>query len=230
MHLKQAARHTRVVLAASVVLAAGAPAAAQAGPTFNTYVAPAPLGQDAGEPSIGVDRATGKVLYQAGLETERVDLDATPAPTWKNVGATLTSLTTLDPILATDARTNRTFVSQLAGACSLLAYTDDDGASFTQNPLGCGLASGADHQTIGGGPFATVLPQPGRRPDVQPRRPHLQRCAMRRTARPHQGRPGRHRLCPQCRLRRAPGLFRLQGQRHDVEREDHSAERFPGRV
>jgi hypothetical protein len=157
MHLKQAARHTRVVLAASVVLAAGAPAAAQAGPTFNTYVAPAPLGQDAGEPSIGVDRATGKVLYQAGLETERVDLDATPAPTWKNVGATLTSLTTLDPILATDARTNRTFVSQLAGACSLLAYTDDDGASFTQNPLGCGLASGADHQTIGGGPFATGL-------------------------------------------------------------------------
>jgi hypothetical protein len=34
---------------------------------------------------------------------------------------------------------------------------DNDGAGWFQNPVGCGIASGADHQTVGGGAFAPGL-------------------------------------------------------------------------
>src|SRR4051794_24368120 len=111
------------------------------------------MGTDAREPSNGPNWNTGKVMYQAGLETFRVDFSTSP-PSWANVGHPLTSTTSLDPILFTDHSTGRTFVSQLAGACSLMAFTDNDGASWTPNPIGCGLAAAADHQTVGGGPFA----------------------------------------------------------------------------
>ena len=42
-------------------------------PTFANFAAPSGLGQDSGEPSIGVDRATGNVMFQAGLETLRIN-------------------------------------------------------------------------------------------------------------------------------------------------------------
>ncbi|MDX6685219.1 MAG: hypothetical protein QOF86_1347 [Baekduia sp.] len=121
-------------------------------PAFTNYPAPPPLGQDAGEPSIGIDWKTDQVLYQAGLQTLKVDFSSA-APAWRDVSSTITSLQGLDPILFTDHSTGRTFVSQLLGACSLMAFSDDDGASWTQNPLGCGIGAAADHQTVGGGPF-----------------------------------------------------------------------------
>jgi len=83
--------------------------------------------------------------------------DATGAATWASVGSTITSTASLDPILFTDHTTGRTFVSQLSADCSLMAFTDSDGASWFQNPVGCGIASGADHQTVGGGAFAPGL-------------------------------------------------------------------------
>jgi len=128
-------------------------------PTFASFVAPPSLGNDAGEPSIGSNWATGNVMYQAGLETLRVSgfNDATGAATWASVGSTITSTASLDPILFTDHTTGRTFVSQLSADCSLMAFTDNDGASWFQNPVGCGIASGADHQTVGGGAFAPGL-------------------------------------------------------------------------
>jgi hypothetical protein len=122
-------------------------------PGFTNYAAPSPLGDDAGEPSLGSNWNTSKVMYQAGLQTLQIDFSTTP-PAWKDVSPTLTSATTLDPILFTDHSTGRTFVSQLAGACSLMAFSDDDGANWTPNPIGCGIAAAADHQTVGGGPFA----------------------------------------------------------------------------
>src|SRR5947208_9462519 len=141
-------------VAAAAVLAASASAAVP--PTFTNDAAPNGLGTDAGEPSIGVNFNTGKVMYQAGLQTLRVDYATTP-PTWASVGSTITSTTSLDPILYTEHSTGRTFVSQLSAGCSLMAFSDDDGASWFQNPIGCGIASGADHQTVGGGPFAPGL-------------------------------------------------------------------------
>jgi hypothetical protein len=141
-----------VGLLVAVGLAAAAPAGAATAPSFTNHPAPNGLGTDAGEPSIGIDWNTGKVLVQAGTETLRVDFSGA-TPTWQDVASPLTSATTLDPILFTDHDTGRTFVSQLYGACSLMAFSDDDGASWTQNPIGCGLGAAADHQTVGGGPF-----------------------------------------------------------------------------
>jgi hypothetical protein len=155
--VRAALRHIRAIalvatLAVVMSVAVTGPAGAAVAPSFSNYAAPTPLGADAGEPSIGIDWKTGKVLYQAGLQTLRVDFSS-GSPTWSSVGAPITSATGLDPILFTDHSTGRTFVSQLLGACSLMAYSDDDGASWTQNPVGCGAGAAADHQTVGGGPF-----------------------------------------------------------------------------
>lgn len=133
-------------------------------PGYINYVSPSPLGDSAGEPSIGVNRATGSVFFQAVLETLRVRFDDTVSPataTWRDVSPLATSQETLDPILSTDERTGRTYVSQLALACSLGAFTTTpstdaadgfNGSSFTNNPGFCGVGAAADHQTVGSGP------------------------------------------------------------------------------
>jgi hypothetical protein len=150
-------------LGAAVALAAvlaGTAAPAQT-PTYGVYPAPDPLGTGAGEPSLGVDWKTGKVMFQAGLQTLRVSFNDAASPAtafWQDVSYTLTGLATLDPILYTDRETGRTFVSQLAGVTSLMAVTDDDGASWLPSQ-GAGIPSGVDHQTVGGGaPAAGLLP------------------------------------------------------------------------
>lgn len=129
-------------------------------PTYQNFVPPAGVAADAGEPSIGVNWNTGKILFEAGLETDRVTISGNPATaTWENVSGTTTSVVTLDPILFLDSTTGRTFVSQLAGACSLSAFSDNDGSSYTP-AVGCGVPAGVDHETIGGGPFApSLIPQ-----------------------------------------------------------------------
>lgn len=120
----------------------------------------AQLGRSAAEPTIGFNPKTGNVMYQADLQTLRVTFNDAVKPAtanWQSVGSTITSIESLDPILYTDPYTGRTFVSQLYAACSLLAFTDDDGASWFQNPIGCGIAAAVDHQTVGGGPWAPGL-------------------------------------------------------------------------
>src|SRR5688500_12857683 len=99
-------------------------------------------------------------MFISPFQTLRVKWDdtASPAPaTWEDVSAPTTSLVTADPILFTDSdagphRTNRTFVSQLLGKASSMAFTDDDGATWTISQ-GSGINSGVDHQTVGGGPY-----------------------------------------------------------------------------
>jgi hypothetical protein len=128
-------------------------------PTYQNFVPPAGFAVDAGEPSIGADWNSGKVIFQAGLETDRVTISGSPAAaTWEKASPT-TSAASLDPIMFTDSTTGRIFVSQLAGACSLSSFSDNDGTSYT--PIaGCGVPAGIDHQTIGGGPFApSVVPR-----------------------------------------------------------------------
>ena len=130
-------------------------------PRYTNYAAPGELGNSAGEPSIGVNWNTGAAMFIASLQTLRVKWDDTvsPAPaTWQDVSAPTTSVVTSDPILFTDSvtgpnRTNRTFASQLLGKTSSVAYTDDDGATWSV-AMGSGINSGVDHQTIGGGPYA----------------------------------------------------------------------------
>ena len=80
----EAGRHSlsiRTLAAALVVvftLALAGTSVAATPPSFTNYAAPAGLGTDAGEPSVGVNWNTNKVLYQAGLQTLRVDFSTTP--------------------------------------------------------------------------------------------------------------------------------------------------------
>ncbi|HEU0129757.1 MAG TPA: sialidase family protein [Mycobacteriales bacterium] len=146
------------LLAAAAALPLLALAPAQAGKrpapaTFRSYVAPDGLGDQAGEPTLGVDPRTGDVLYLALLETLRVSGLGSGAETWRDVAPLHTKVQTQDPILETDPVTGRTWVSQLDLACSRIAYTDDAGATWTPSLVGCAPGALFDHQTVGSGPW-----------------------------------------------------------------------------
>jgi hypothetical protein len=140
-------------VAALVLL--NAPAASAPAPGSNMFTAYA-TGANGGEPSIGWDPARGAAIYGAGTKDVRLSWDAAGMMTATDVSAP-TSATTLDAITVTDQRTARTFVSQLAAACSLMSYSDDAGATW--NPTsGCGLGALLDHESVGGGPFHAGSP------------------------------------------------------------------------
>jgi hypothetical protein len=130
-------------------------------PRFKNYAATFPeMGGDAAEPSIGVNRTTGKVMFQAGLETLRISFNDVTSPAmtkWVNTEPLLMSLFSLDPVMFMDPLSNRTIVSQLDAGCSLSEYTDNDGATWNLS-IGCGIPAGFDHQSIGGGPYAQPAP------------------------------------------------------------------------
>ncbi len=159
-----------VVAASPATAAVTQPAAGSA--TFVSFTAPGELARDAGEPTIGVNWKTGKVLFQAFTETDQITFDDSTLPakaTWKDVSRPPTSLASLDPILETDPVTGRTLISQLAPPCSIAAFTDSDGEPTATNPLGytpaaaCGVGSNFDHQTVHFG--RSVDPNPLYGPD-----------------------------------------------------------------
>ena len=127
-------RQACAVAGALALLAAAAPASAApsvqvvkptaASATFVNYTAPGDLARDAGEPTLGVNWKSGKVLFQAFTETDQITFDDTTLParaSWKDVSRPPTSIVSLDPILETDPVTGRTLVSQLAPPCSVAA-------------------------------------------------------------------------------------------------------------
>ena len=149
------------------------PPPAPGAPAFVNYAAPdnipPALGSSdanqhfAGEPSIGVDWKTGKAFIEAGNHTLRVTFNDAVKPatsTWEDRRSPFARVT-LDPILFTDdgrmGGTNRTFSSQLNGVTSELSFTDDDGDNWLPTQ-GSGQPAGVDHQTVGGGPYASPAP------------------------------------------------------------------------
>jgi hypothetical protein len=150
------------LLAASLTGAATTAVHAADGPAaFDVLASPPGLADWAGEPSIGIDWKTGAVLFQAETKTLKVAIDGSTAPaqaTWTDVSPALTSQHTEDPILFTDSALGHTIVSQLTVACSLGGITDDDGATWVQHPALCAPGAAFDHQSVGGGPFATTRP------------------------------------------------------------------------
>ncbi|HEX9365603.1 MAG TPA: sialidase family protein [Vicinamibacterales bacterium] len=117
----------------------------------------------AGEPSIGVSWSTGKAFIEAGNHTLRVTFNdlVTPATArWEDKRSPFARVS-LDPILFTDdgrlGGPNRTFSSQLNGATSELSFTDNDGDAWLPTQ-GSGQPAGVDHQTVGGGPYASPAP------------------------------------------------------------------------
>lgn len=143
-------------------------------PRYQTYPAPPTAGgaNASGEPSIGIDynpnvstlkhgtvNEGGVAFFTASLNEFRVSFDdcSSPASTlWEDVTSPVETVTTLDPIGLCDhfgaTHPGRVFQSQLAGATSLLAFSDNDGNSWTQSQ-GSGQPAGVDHQTIGTGPY-----------------------------------------------------------------------------
>ena len=120
-------------------------------------------GHDAGEPSIGVNWTTGNVFIEAGNHTLRVTFDDSVAPAtaaWADKRSPFARVS-LDPILFTDdgrlGGPNRTFSSQLNGVTSELSFTDDDDETWLPTQ-GSGQPAGVDHQTVGGGPYASPAP------------------------------------------------------------------------
>jgi hypothetical protein len=153
-----------VLLASTLAVAAvglvgnPAPAAALSGtPTFTNWAAPStlPNSDNAGEPSLGVNGSTGAMMYQAYTSTYKVTVGATGTPTWSNVTPG-TSAYNIDPILATDRTTGRTFAGGLAGECSVLSSSDNDGGSWTQ--MGNACTGVVDHESIGSGPWHGAAP------------------------------------------------------------------------
>jgi hypothetical protein len=148
---------------------------------FHIFAAPAGVAESAGEPSIGVNWKTertfgnssglipngGTVTYFGGFLPYmlRVTFDDSVSPakvTWDQANLVVANAPRVfgDPILFTDSKTGRTFVSQELGLTPLgstMEFTDDDGRTFTPS-TGSGAPSGIDHQTVGGGPFAQPIP------------------------------------------------------------------------
>jgi hypothetical protein len=116
------------------------------------------LGDEAGEPTLGVNPKTGAMLYQSYTETLRVtDCKPNGSATWELGDFPTPAAGSFDPILRTDEDTGRTFTSQLLLACSQGGFTDDDAKSFTLSQ-GCGIGSAFDHQTVGFGPYVESSP------------------------------------------------------------------------
>jgi hypothetical protein len=144
-------------------------------PRYQNFAAPVSAGgaESSGEPSIGVDwnpnvvglklgtvDTGGATFFTSNLHQFRVSLDdcASPATAlWADVTTPTEDVTSLDPIglcdhFGTVPTPGRTFQSQLAGASSLLAFSDTDGEAWTQSQ-GSGQPAGVDHETLGVGPY-----------------------------------------------------------------------------
>ena len=135
--------------------------AAVLAPTFATYVAPSGFFAEdlAAEPSLGIAWRTDALMFQSYVDTYRVTFDdavSPPAATWTDVSSPY-SLINIDPIAATDHGTGRTWAGGLDGACSVLSFTDNDGASWTPVANSCAGAA-IDHPTIGSGPWSGTAP------------------------------------------------------------------------
>lgn len=150
------------------------PAAAGPAPEYVAWAAPDEVDGNTGEPSIGFNPKTNRVMYLSGTQTLRAtypELLDEPQPEvcdplWEDVSFVYTNVITSDPIMFTDQATGRTHVSQMhipvpvpptaVGLNSMYAYTDDDGETWTPGQISP-PEGGYDHQTVGAGPYPESL-------------------------------------------------------------------------
>ena len=122
------------------------------------------MGRNAGEPSIGNNWLSDTTIFYSGLETLFVKFDDTCplsglSSTWVNRAAPTQVAVDSDPIGFTDSPLGRSFAGELtllSPTCKT-SYTDDDGQTWVPTQ-GSGLASGVDHETIGGGRYHDPIP------------------------------------------------------------------------
>jgi hypothetical protein len=128
------------------------------------------MGRGAGEPSIGNNWLSDTTIFYSDLQSLFVKFnDTCPgsglSSTWANRPAPTAQAVDSDPIGFTDSVLGRSFSGQLtllSPTCKT-SYTTDDGQTWVPTQ-GSGIASGVDHETIGGGkyapPFDTNPPDP----------------------------------------------------------------------
>ena len=117
-----------------------------------------------GEFNIGFNPHTGRIMTMNSGPIWRLtppEVQSANKPEccealWEDRTA-VSTITGLDPILWTDQKSGRTFASNsTVGANAVYAYSDTDGDLWV--PIGAGPPDGgADHQTIGTGPFPASL-------------------------------------------------------------------------
>ena len=146
-------------------------------PRYHVFEAPAGSTADAsqGEFNIGFNPHSGRIMVMNigpvwRLTPPEILVPAKPEcceALWED-RSTVSANIGLDPILFTDQLTGRTFVSNsTAGANAVYAYSDSDGEPSTTQPTGWtegGFSppnGGADHETIGSGPYPATLPWSG---------------------------------------------------------------------
>jgi hypothetical protein len=143
-----------------------ADASAPGVPRFMNFYAPAGTSaeESSGEFNIGFNPKTGRIMTMNAGPVWRItppELLKAAKPEcceglWENKSDRTTDFG-LDPILWTDQVTGRTFVSNsTAGANAVYAYTDNDGDTYTEGGISP-PNGGADHQTIGSGPYPAAL-------------------------------------------------------------------------
>ena len=130
----------------------------------NFYAPPGSAKASSGEFNIGFNPHTGRIMTMNTGPIWRL----TPAELlnpakpeccealWEDKSA-ITTNTGLDPILFTDQKTGRTFVSNsTAGANAVYGYSDNDGDLWV--PLAASpISGGTDHETIGSGSLPVSL-------------------------------------------------------------------------
>ncbi|MEA3204315.1 MAG: hypothetical protein QOI63_1995 [Thermoplasmata archaeon] len=123
------------------------------------------VGKAGGEPNIGVT-STGTLFVNTNDDTQRsTDQGRTwaTAYTFKTPGAPMTDdqFSSADPMLWVDPLTDRVFADQMhlyfgtLADCTWMAWSDDDGATWTERPAACGIPH-IDHQKVMTAPYHTV--------------------------------------------------------------------------
>jgi len=82
--------------------------------------------------------------------------------TWtniNNIGAGISANVAADRTLTVDKQTGRVFQDDTTLGCTILAWSDNEGASWLRNPLACG-ASATDHEKIAVGPRTSTFADP----------------------------------------------------------------------
>jgi hypothetical protein len=121
------------------------------------------IGSESYEPTLGIHPKSGAVFMSNldfkgpnGLPRGFVRMTADHGATWKDVSPKLPTESqanppvSFDPFVVSDPVTGRIFTADLqALVCNWLSFTDDEGKTWTTNPVGCGMPPGVhDHQSL----------------------------------------------------------------------------------
>ncbi|MFL6538788.1 MAG: PKD domain-containing protein [Chthoniobacterales bacterium] len=135
-------------------------------PRYMNFIPPSGSSAESnqGEFNIGYNPATGRIMTMNTGPVWRITPPELLKPAkpeccdglWEDKSAQTTN-TGLDPILWTDQKTGRTFVSNsTVGANAVYAYTDNDGDTYVEGSV-APPNGGADHESIGSGPYPATL-------------------------------------------------------------------------